>query len=676
MKLGAVKTNDFATSAEIHGKYRVANNGAMQKILSDSLYQDKPKSVIREISCNALDAHFEAGIPERPIKVTFPTSLDPTFAVRDYGKGLSLDELQELYTVYGVSTKRGSDDAIGGFGIGSKSPFCYTKMWNVISRHNGMKYIVCNSIDSRENFQYGVLHQEECNEPSGIEVRFDVERQDFDTFTNKAKEVFRYFNVTPETNIKLDIDKPKYELKTDEYGILGYGTSYGYGGGRNQVIVGQVAYPLDSSPFKGNARTILDNCTVHIFCKIKDIQVSPSRESISHEAHNIGHITAILETAYNKIKEETEKKIKNCKNLWEARLFAQKYFGNSSYIGRILNYEMDFKGTKVKQQSYITPVTLDKDGKKIRIEASEFKANRDYYTKAVESVREQKKHVSFEIAETSKFAIYEKGGYASAKRYVEQNPNVVLYVVEDTYKEYLTKEVGYPEADLLYTSNFPVAVRQARAKSVKNKIQAYKYKNGSQFSYYNDSARNYWSDAEVDIDVETGYYAPIKQFLIKASYNPDLLKTIPVGVNILGILQTREDKVKSHANWKHISEYFKEKLDKLAVSPTIQKYSNVTGYSDNLKRLSNIYNRLKNQNTPFAKMLLQIIDYDKNKGSVEEFNEIKRVYEKLSGETYVVSATPVINLDFDFLKTYPILKYVNSAYYGSDEVVNYINQIS
>lgn len=673
MKLGQVKTNEFASNADDHGNYRVANNAAMQKILSDSLYQDKPKSVIREISCNALDAHYEAGISDRPIKVTFPTSLDPTFSVRDFGKGMSLEELKELYTVYGISTKRGSDDAIGGFGIGSKSPFCYTKMWNVISRHNGMKYVVCNSVDSRERFCYDVLHQEECDEPSGIEVRFDVERRDFDTFTNKAKEVFKYFNVTPETNINLNIEKPKYELKTDEYGILTYGQSYG---GKNQVIVGQVAYPLDSSPFKGNARIILDNCSVNVFCKIKDIQVAPSREAISHESHNIGHITAILEDAYKKIKEETDKKIKNCKTLWEARLFANKYFGSSSYIGRILNYEMEFKGTKVKQQSSITPYTLDKDGKKVRIELSEFKATRDYYTKKVESVREQKKHVSIDIDETVRFAIYEKGGFASAKRYVEQNPDITLYVIEDTYKEYLTKEVGYPEADLLYTSNFPVAVRQARVKSVKNKIQAYKYNNGSNFSYYNDRARNCWKAQEVDIDAETGYYAPIKAFMIDGIINPDVLKSIPIGVNILGILHQREDKVKTHPNWKHISEYFKEKLDKLAVSQAVQQYSNVTGYSDNLKRLSSIYGRLKNKTTPFAKMLLQVIDYDKNKGGVEEFNEVKKIYERLSKETYVVKAAPAINLDFDFLKTYPILKYVNSAYFNSDEVVNYINQVS
>jgi hypothetical protein len=672
MKLGAVKTNEFASNADDHGNYRVANNAAMQKILSDSLYQDKPKSVIREISCNGLDAHFEAGISSRPIKVTFPTSLDPTFSVRDFGKGLSLEELKELYTVYGISTKRGSDDAIGGFGIGSKSPFCYTKMWNVISRHNGMKYVVCNSIDSRERFCYDVLHQEECDEPSGIEVRFDVERRDFDTFTNKAKEVFKYFNVQPETNINLNIEVPKYELKTDEYGILSYGNGYN----KNQVIVGQVAYPLDSSPFKGNARIILDNCTVHVFCKIKDIQVAPSREAISHEAHNIGHISAILEDAYKKIKEETDKKIKGCKTLWEARLFANKYFGSSSYIGRILGYEMDFKGTKVKQQSYVTPYTLDKDGKKIRIELSEFKATRDHYTKKVESIREQKKHVSIDVDETVRFAIYEKGGFASAKRYMEQNPEITLYVIEDIYKDYVTKELGYPEADLLYTSSFPVAVRQARVKSVKNKIQAYKYRNGSTYSYYNDHARNYWKEAEVDIDVETGYYAPIKAFLIKGQINPDTLKSIPVGVNILGILERREDKVKTHANWKHISEYFKEKLDKLAVSPAVQKYSNVSGYSDNLKRLSGLYSRLKNKTTPFAQMLLQVIDYDKNKGGVEEFNEVKKIYERLSGETYVVKSSPKIDLNFDFLKTYPILKYVNSAYFNSDEVVNYINQVS
>ena len=62
-------------------------------ILSSNIYTHKVRAVIREISCNAVDAHTAAGNPDR-IHVHLPTRLEPHFSVRDYGTGLSDEDVR------------------------------------------------------------------------------------------------------------------------------------------------------------------------------------------------------------------------------------------------------------------------------------------------------------------------------------------------------------------------------------------------------------------------------------------------------------------------------------------------------------------------------------------------------------------------------------------------------
>ena len=69
-------------------------------ILRNQLYSNKPLAVLREITCNAQDANIEAK-SKRPIEIKLPTKLDPTLTIRDFGNGLSADDIKNLYCYYG-----------------------------------------------------------------------------------------------------------------------------------------------------------------------------------------------------------------------------------------------------------------------------------------------------------------------------------------------------------------------------------------------------------------------------------------------------------------------------------------------------------------------------------------------------------------------------------------------
>jgi len=70
-------------------------------ILRNQLYSDKILAVVREYCTNAMDANIDAGVPDCPIQVSIPNAFSPFFKVRDFGKGLSEEQVYNIFGSYG-----------------------------------------------------------------------------------------------------------------------------------------------------------------------------------------------------------------------------------------------------------------------------------------------------------------------------------------------------------------------------------------------------------------------------------------------------------------------------------------------------------------------------------------------------------------------------------------------
>ena len=97
-------SSDFKTSG-----FKIQASAKAFEILSSNIYTNKVRAVIREYNCNAYDAHVDAGT-ERTWDVHLPTMLESYFSVRDYGTGLSDQQVREIFTTYFHSTKTNSND--------------------------------------------------------------------------------------------------------------------------------------------------------------------------------------------------------------------------------------------------------------------------------------------------------------------------------------------------------------------------------------------------------------------------------------------------------------------------------------------------------------------------------------------------------------------------------------
>ena len=228
-------SNDFKTSG-----FKIQASAKAFEILSSNIYTNKVRAVIREYNCNAYDAHVAAGNGQ-PWDVHLPTHLESYFSVRDYGTGLSDEQVREIFTTYFHSTKTNSNDFVGALGLGSKSAFSIVDSFNVVSYYNGVKTDYCCYKDEHGEPQVATLASSDTDQQNGLEVSMSVEGRT-DDFTYEAVKVFKYFDVLPNINDKevvKDILKAKedYKFVCDEGSFnTGYGSLY--------ARMGNVAYKI------------------------------------------------------------------------------------------------------------------------------------------------------------------------------------------------------------------------------------------------------------------------------------------------------------------------------------------------------------------------------------------------------------------------------------------------
>lgn len=237
----------------------------IMSVLTD-LYSDPELAIIREYSTNAYDAHVEAGIVE-PIRVTLPSPLAPFFRVRDFGYGLNAEDIREIYSRYGASSKRESNDMVGMLGLGCKSALTYTDQFTLTGIKDGICTQVSISRDADGGGSMTIVDQYSTDEPSGVEIVVPVRAHN--SLENKAASFFSFWEKG--TVLVNGVEPDRVDGIWVTPNLLYTTGAYG----RDYVVMGNVAYPFDSKSVS------YDNTwSVVAFVNIGDVHFTPSRETL------------------------------------------------------------------------------------------------------------------------------------------------------------------------------------------------------------------------------------------------------------------------------------------------------------------------------------------------------------------------------------------------------------
>ena len=165
----------------------------LMQMLSKNLYSDSIGSTIRECASNALDSHRRAGVKD-PIVVSLRMNDNQNydFSVEDFGIGLDADDVRNIISKYGKSTKRNSDTELGMMGLGFKAPLAYSSSFYFICRKDGMerKYMMYEGEDTNT---IDLLYERPTDQRNGVKVIVPVRWSDRDQFLRKMKEQLAYF---------------------------------------------------------------------------------------------------------------------------------------------------------------------------------------------------------------------------------------------------------------------------------------------------------------------------------------------------------------------------------------------------------------------------------------------------------------------------------------------------
>jgi hypothetical protein len=313
--------------------------------------------VLREYVANSRDSHIVCGKADRPVEITLPSIFDPVLKIRDFGNGLSHEDMFQVFCVYGESTKTNSNEVVGNFGIGAKCAFAYSASFQITSIFNQIKSIYNAYLDETECGKLALLTQYETDEESGIEISINVNQSDINTFVNTAAQLFRFWKPYPifKGNDSFKKIEPNYFLlRENQWGFLNESDYYNRSSG---ILMGDIFYKMESHQIPDLTelqKKILEKNLV-IFAKIGDINVSASREVVSYTNFTINFIKSRLKTIEEEIRIEADKKQAALNSEYEARKLYFDLFNTAGQFGVLAELFKTYIEVKWDNKSITTP---------------------------------------------------------------------------------------------------------------------------------------------------------------------------------------------------------------------------------------------------------------------------------------------------------------------------------
>lgn len=303
--------------SEIHGNVhheavRIKITPAVFNILIAQQYKNRVGSVIREVVCNAWDAHVAAGNPN-PVEVIFPTLLaESTFVVRDEGTGIPPDQIMEIYMTLFSGTRSESNEYLGGFGLGAKSPWAYNEQFLVENRYHGSKTTYSMYLDGNRQPCVATIDRSPTYEPDGLTVTVPVNQSDINEFRIAGMLLLPWFGDKVKTNLALVQRKPLFDSPS--------GALYAKDSQMNidfSALVGSVPYFIPTPTILralGDSRSYITTSNKSIVLKfnIGEVTVTPNREDLSIDTFTFEAITNKLRQFIEEIKDNINDTLKTC----------------------------------------------------------------------------------------------------------------------------------------------------------------------------------------------------------------------------------------------------------------------------------------------------------------------------------------------------------------------------
>jgi hypothetical protein len=680
------------------------------RILSDGLYANKIRAIIRELSCNAYDSHVGAGQSHVPFEVHLPTTLEPWFAVRDFGLGLSAEQVTTIFTTFFESTKTGSNDFVGALGLGSKSPFSYTDNFTVTAVQNGQRGVYTAFINDQGVPSIAVMAQDRTAEPNGVEIKFSVDNsRDFGRFAEEAGQVFAYFAVQPvSTGGAWHCDATEYEVRDI---IPGVHRVRGHRGADAVAVMGNIPYPINIPASQGidEDLTNLLNCNLEMHFDIGELDFQASREGLSYVPQTVNAIVSRLKATAQALTVQLAAQADAIPNLWDRAVFLTQRRESALWKPAVLLYAaqnpiptFDGSNSRYHQTTHFrfSEQSLAAD---YNIRISAFERTSDWRgertrTLKTESGWDGDKRVQFfswaiPVDGISQFVVNDgKKGAAARARYHYSLGNPALKTFRIYVLQRADNNLPIKLQQFLAAIHNPPRSRVVDASSLNTKPVAQRAQTMNIVKLVrSDSRRNrgemVWSDPiqlQTDDTTRTFYYIPLRnhQLISKYGYvnignlyNEACQITDVAGVGLYGVRKGELENIKNLPNWINIEDHMAAQLTPATVDALSLGCVRALVIDHNVLSMPNqdqIIAQLTDANSMYAQVVRWFLAPKVRSGSGSTHQLLKRF---LGDQVPDINALVIkYQAELDRLaKRYPMLTVVRG--YATDHklIADYIN---
>lgn len=304
MQIVTEKRNASVAGMQAQREFTVKVGAHIMTVLS-GLYKNPVDAMVREYTTNMYDAWLaqkrkNANAVYTPCELHLPTALSPFLVFKDFGIGMDYDTVWNVYSQYGNSTKGDSNDEVGGFGLGSKTAFCYNngQQWTIESRYNAelMTFMAFVGEDGIPNITH--VATVPTTEQNGVTIRIPIRREHIQEVHKAARKYVPYFPMDIQVlNSAVALTKPVYVLEGTGWGIGQYVNDGGWSRyhGRLRVVMGNVPYDVDQSQIGNIVGDLMTNA-IDLHVPIGAVDIVPSRDDLKYTDRTKTAITAALNT--------------------------------------------------------------------------------------------------------------------------------------------------------------------------------------------------------------------------------------------------------------------------------------------------------------------------------------------------------------------------------------------
>lgn len=360
MKIAPVK-HDLVTGGVMESREFSIKTGAHIMAVLSGLYSNPVDAMVREYLTNMFDAHVameRTGVKSTlPPVLEVPTALSPLLIFRDNGIGMSRETVMDIYSQYGNTTKSNTNLEVGGFGLGSKTAFCYNdgQTWNIESRFDGMKHLFLASL-SKAGIPT-LFHTESLptQEHSGVTISIPIRREDFHSVNAAVAKYIPYFPIPIKVVGIEKVPAPiTYFVQGSKWGVRpSAALSYRH---TVNVVMGNVPYEvvlnsnsvLDSAinrlKLPSDVIDLFTQCDYDLYVDIGAVDIVPSRDSLKATERTILAIAESLKVFKDEVLGVIEQKLDSMPTEWDAHVFGMTLVKTL----RLTYNHLMYKGTALK----------------------------------------------------------------------------------------------------------------------------------------------------------------------------------------------------------------------------------------------------------------------------------------------------------------------------------------